>query len=123
VHITSLVAREPTDLLAISSTLRAGLRALTQLQARELGPHGILVNSVLPGHTMTARQTHLAEVEAAKSGKSVDAILEARAAHVPLRRLAEAREIAEVVAFLVSERASYLSGESVLVDGGLSRGV
>jgi 3-oxoacyl-[acyl-carrier protein] reductase len=123
VHITSLVAREPTDLLAISSTLRAGLRALTQLQARELGPHGILVNSVLPGHTMTARQTHLAEIESVKSGKSVEAVLEARASHVPVRRLAEASEIAEVVAFLASERASYVSGESILVDGGLSRGL
>ena len=66
VHVTSLVARDPSEMIAISSTLRTGLRALTQLQARELGPEGILVNSVLPGHTLTSRQTHLAEIKARK---------------------------------------------------------
>jgi 3-oxoacyl-[acyl-carrier protein] reductase len=123
VHVTSLVARDPSDLIAISSTLRTGLRALTQLQARELGPSGVLVNSVLPGHTLTARQTHLAEIEAAKAGASVEEILRKRAEHVPLRRIADPREIGDVIAFLCSERASYLSGESVLVDGAVSRGV
>jgi 3-oxoacyl-[acyl-carrier protein] reductase len=62
VHITSLVAREPSPVLAISSTLRAGIVALTKLQARELAANGVTVNGVLPGHTLTDRQRHLADL-------------------------------------------------------------
>ena len=64
VHNTSLVAKEPNALLPISSTLRAGLMALTRLQALELAPYGITVNGVLPGHTLTDRQLHLADIRA-----------------------------------------------------------
>ena len=64
VHTTSLVAKEPNRLLPISSTLRAGILALTRLQATELAPFGITVNGVLPGHTLTDRQRHLADLRA-----------------------------------------------------------
>src|SRR5689334_10197429 len=72
VHITSLVAKEPSDLLPISSTLRAGLMALTRLQATELAPHGITVNAVLPGNTLTDRQKHLLEITAQKESITED---------------------------------------------------
>ncbi len=122
VHITSLVAKDPSPILPISSTLRAGLNSLTCLQAQELGPHGITVNAVLPGHTLTDRQRHLASIRAQNSGISVEEALKRQAEEVPLRRLAEPDEIAAAIAFLCSERAAYITGTTLLVDGGLSKG-
>lgn len=121
VHISSLVAVEPNTLLPISSTLRSGLRALTRLQATELAADGITVNGVLPGHTFTDRQVHLAELRASKEGISVEEALRRQADQVPMKRLAEAREVAAAVAFLCSRQAGYITGESLLVDGGLTR--
>ncbi|HXH61961.1 MAG TPA: SDR family oxidoreductase [Fimbriimonadaceae bacterium] len=123
VHITSLVARQPHDLLPISSTLRSGLEALTRLQSDELARYGVTVNSVLPGHTMTARQLHLAEIRAERESMSVDEVLAEQGRAIPVGRLAEASEIADVVTFLCSERASYVTGIGVLVDGGIVRSV
>jgi 3-oxoacyl-[acyl-carrier protein] reductase len=90
VHITSLVAMEPSPVLAISSTLRAGLMAYVRLQAARYARSGITVNAVLPGHTRTARQVHLAEVIAQREGISADEALLRRGASTGLGRLAEA---------------------------------
>jgi 3-oxoacyl-[acyl-carrier protein] reductase len=122
VHITSFVAKEPVALLTISSTLRAGLSALTKTLATQYGPDGVTVNAVLPGHTMTDRQLHLAEIRMAEQGISQETYFANVAQEVPLRRVAEPREIGDVVAFLASERASYVTGQSLTVDGGLSKG-
>ena len=121
VHITSLVAKEPSDLLPISSTLRTGIMALTRVQATDLAIHGVTVNSVLPGNTRTARQMHLAEVRAAKEAITQDEALVRQAEAVPMKRLAEPEEIAAAVAFLCSERASYVTGINMLVDGGVTK--
>ncbi|MCH8979232.1 MAG: SDR family oxidoreductase [Armatimonadetes bacterium] len=121
VHITSLVAKQPYDVLPISSTLRAGISALTRLQADELARSGVTVNSVLPGHTMTDRQLHLAEVRAERQGITPEEALKRQAEEVPVGRLADASEIAAAVAFLCSERAAYITGVNLLVDGGLVR--
>lgn len=121
VHITSLVAREPSAMLPISSTLRTGLMSLTRLQATELAPFGITVNAVLPGHTLTDRQTHLAEMRAEREGLSVEEALQKQAESVPVGRLAEADEIAAAVAFLCSDKAGYITGVNLLVDGGLTK--
>ncbi|HSI73616.1 MAG TPA: SDR family NAD(P)-dependent oxidoreductase, partial [Fimbriimonas sp.] len=75
VHVTSLVAKEPNPVLPISSTLRAGLIALTRLQAAELGPMGVTVNSVLPGHTLTDRQRHLAALRAERESITAEEAL------------------------------------------------
>lgn len=120
VHITSLVAKEPSAMLPISSTIRSGLMALTKLQAAEMGPIGVTVNGVLPGHTLTDRQYHLADLSAEKNSTSRDDELAARAAKVPLGRLGRPEEIAAAVAFLCSEPAAYISGVSLLVDGGIT---
>lgn len=122
VHLTSLVAAEPNPLLPISSTLRSGISSLTRLQSDELAPHGVTVNSVLPGHTMTDRQVHLAQVRAEREGIPFQTALSETAKSVPVGRLAEPREIAAAVAFLCSERASYVTGVNLLVDGGIVRG-
>lgn len=123
VHLTSFVAKEPSLILPISSTLRAGLMALTRIQATELAPHGVTVNAVLPGHAMTDRQTHLAEIRAAREGITVQEALERQAQLVPMSRLGRPQEIADAVAFLASDRASYITGVSLLVDGGLVHGL
>jgi 3-oxoacyl-[acyl-carrier protein] reductase len=123
VHVTSLVAKDPEPLLAISSTLRAGLSSAARLQARELGHYGVTVNAVLPGNTETDRQKHLLEIRAKEAGVSYEEARERAAAQVPLKRMARPEEIGDVIAFLCSERASYVSGASLVVDGGLSRGL
>jgi 3-oxoacyl-[acyl-carrier protein] reductase len=122
VHITSFVAKEPVALLTISSTLRAGLSALTKTLATQVGPDGVTVNAVLPGHTLTDRQRHLAELRMAEQGISEEAYFANVAQEVPLRRVADPQEIGDVVAFLASERASYVTGQSLTVDGGLCKG-
>lgn len=122
VHVTSFVAKEPVALLTISSTLRAGLSALTRTLATQYGPNGVTVNAVLPGHTLTDRQRHLAELRMAEQGITEAAYFAQVAQEVAVRRVADPREIGDVVAFLASERASYVTGQSVTVDGGLSKG-
>jgi 3-oxoacyl-[acyl-carrier protein] reductase len=123
VHITSLVAKEPSATLPISSTLRSGLMALTRLQSTELAPKGITVNSVLPGHTLTDRQRHLADIRAEKDGITAEEALARQGSEVPVGRLGTPDEIASAVAFLCSVPAAYISGVNLLVDGGLTRGL
>lgn len=123
VHVTSLVAKDPSPLLTISSTLRVGISSLCKLQAHELGTHGITVNCVLPGHTNTDRQTHLLEIRAKKNQSSVDEERRKETDKIPLRRMANASEIGDVIAFLCSERASYVTGTSIVVDGGSTHSI
>lgn len=123
VHVTSLVAKEPSPLLPISSTLRAGLMAMTRLQALELAPCGVTVNAVLPGHTLTDRQYHLASIRASQLGVTPDEALEMQAEQVPMKRLGKPEEIGASIAFLCSEQAAYITGVNLLVDGGLVKGL
>ena len=123
VHVTSLVAKEPNPLLPISSTLRSGLMALTRLQATELAADGVTVNGVLPGHTLTDRQLHLAEVRSQRGGGTPAEMLAKQASEVPMKRLAEAWEIAAAITFLCGVPAGYITGASLLVDGGLVSGL
>jgi 3-oxoacyl-[acyl-carrier protein] reductase len=123
VHNTSLVAKEPNALLPISSTLRAGLMALTRLQALELAPFGITVNGVLPGHTLTDRQIHLAEIRAARDGITPQQALELQANEVPMKRLGKPEEIAAAITFFCSQPSAYITGTSLLVDGGMTKGL
>ena len=123
VHVSSLAAREPTSLLPISGTLRAGLLALTKLQAAEVAARGVTVNAVLPGPTRTDRQTRLAEVRAAREGMTVEAALVASEAEMPIGRFVEPEEVAAAVAFLCSAPSAAITGQSLLVDGGSVRGL
>ncbi len=122
VHITSLVAKQPYPLLTISSTLRAGLSGLTRTLALETARDGITVNALLPGHVMTDRQLHLAEVKAAATGITPEEHLARQAETIPVGRIGRPEEVGAVIAFLCGQPASYLTGQSLLVDGGLVQG-
>ena len=121
IHITSLVAKAPSDDLTISTTLRTGISALTRTLSNQHAGSGILVNAVLPGNTLTDRQTHLANIRAKAQNITPEQAMAQAEATIPMGRMAEAREIADAVVYLASERASYVTGVSLLVDGGVSQ--
>ncbi len=123
VHITSLYAKEPSSVLAISSTLRAGIMAMTKLQSDAFATFGITVNSVLPGHTLTDRQRHLAEIQSEQQNIPVEEVLKLRGESIPVGRIADPQDIASCVSFLCSKQASFLTGTNLVVDGGTLRGL
>jgi 3-oxoacyl-[acyl-carrier protein] reductase len=122
VHLTSFVAKQPLGLLTISSTLRAGLSALTKAMATEFAPEGVTVNAILPGHFLTDRQIEINELRARAAGVTREAWEQTLLAGIPARRFGRPEELAEVAAFLLSEPAAYLTGTSIQVDGGLVGG-
>jgi len=113
VNITSSTVREPTDNLVLSNAVRPGVIGWAKTVAREVGPKGITVNSIAPGRIDTERIR-----EVYPDGPNEDDLKT-----IPLRRLGTPREIADVVCFLASDRASYVTGSVIQVDGGLTRGL
>jgi 3-oxoacyl-[acyl-carrier protein] reductase len=113
INIESSTVREPADNLALSNAVRPGVIGWAKTLAREIGPDGITINSIAPGRIDTDR---LAEVY--PDGPSEDDLKP-----IPLRRLGRPEEIASVVAFLASDEASYVTGATIPVDGGLTRGI
>ena len=113
VNITSSSVREPIDWLALSNSVRPGVIGWAKTLAREVGPAGVTVNSIAPGRIDTER---LRDVYP-------DGPSEADLAAIPLRRLGEAGEIGDLVCFLASDRAAYITGAVIPVDGGLTRGL
>ena len=113
IAITSTSVKEPIDNLALSSAVRPGLTGWLRTLSRELGPVGVTVNAVAPGRIDTERVR-----EVYPDGPS-----EADLAAIPARRLGATREIGDVVCFLASDRAAYVHGATVVVDGGLTRGL
>jgi len=121
--ITSITTKQPVADLVLSNAVRAAVVGLVKSLANEFGKDGILVNNVGPGFTATDRLKELAKVRASNSGKSEQQIFEGWATDAPLQRLGEPREVAETIVWLASERASYITGQTVLVDGGLYKGL
>ena len=118
VFVTSLAAWEPIPDIATSSVLRPGLHAMTVLLARELGPRGVRVNSVVPGYIMTDRLRSIISARARSRGVSEEEVLESVEKSIGLGRVGRPEEIGWVVAFLVSPLASYVTGAIIPVTGG-----
>src|SRR5208282_4421967 len=122
ITITSITTKQPVADLVLSNAVRAAVVGLVKSLANEFGKDGILVNNVGPGYTATDRLKELAKARSAASGKSEKEISEGWSADAPLKRLGEPREVADAIVWLASERASYVTGQTVLVDGGLYKG-
>lgn len=107
----------------LSNSIRAAVTGFAKTLANEVAPFGITVNNILPGSTRTARVEELARQTAEREGISPDEALGRSIAQIPMRRLGDPREFAAVAAFVASERASYLTGTSIAVDGGWIKGL
>jgi 3-oxoacyl-[acyl-carrier protein] reductase len=121
INITSIAVKQPVDSLMLSNSLRAAVTGFARTLATEVASHGITVNNALPGYTRTDRVEELARASEARGGPSADAVRRAWEGQIPMGRLGEPREFAALVAFLASDRASYITGASIPVDGGWIR--
>jgi 3-oxoacyl-[acyl-carrier protein] reductase len=118
ITITSMSVKQPVDGLILSNSIRAAVTGLARTLANEFGPDGITVNNVCPGYTRTARLEELAGKQQKEKGVTLEQVFEQMAAQVPARRIGTPQEFAALVTFLASERASYINGTSIAVDGG-----
>jgi 3-oxoacyl-[acyl-carrier protein] reductase len=123
INITSIAAKQPIADLVVSSALRPGILGLSRVLATQYAQEGILINSVAPGYFLTDRQKEIGTARAAQKGVSLEEYLTQAAVDIPVRRLGTPEELADVIVFLGSERASYLNGTTISVDGGLMKGL
>jgi len=123
ITLTSISTKQPVSDLVLSNAVRAAVVGLVKSLANEFGKDGILVNNVGPGYTATDRLKGLARVRAAASGKSEQEIYDAWGAEAALKRIGQPNEVAEAIVWLASERASYITGQTMLVDGGSYKGL
>jgi 3-oxoacyl-[acyl-carrier protein] reductase len=117
ITIASSSIKQPIPNLALSNALRAGVWGIAKTMSRELAPQGILVNVVAPGRIDTERIAELDSANAQKSGKTIEDVRKASVASIPLGRLGRPEELANLVVFLASQSASYLTGQAITVDG------
>ena len=117
-NIVSTSVKQPIGHLILSNTARTAVIGLTKTVATEYAGKNIRVNNVLPGSTLTGRITSLAQTRADKAGTTAEAIMDEDAKAIPMGRLGTPQEFANVVAFLASDAASYVTGVSIQVDGG-----
>jgi 3-oxoacyl-[acyl-carrier protein] reductase len=116
--VTSVSAKQPIPNLDLSNTARAGVQGFAKSLANEIGPEGITVNTLLPGYTRTERLKNLAETIQARTGQSYDEVEADWAEDNALKRIGTTEEFAAAVAFLASQRAAYITGVALPVDGG-----
>jgi 3-oxoacyl-[acyl-carrier protein] reductase len=120
-NVTSIAVKQPVDGLMLSNSLRAAVTGLARTLANEVAAEGVTVNNLMPGFTRTERLEELAEhIASERSIPEADAYA-GWEAQVPAGRIGEPREFAALAAFLASERASYITGQSIAVDGGWIR--
>jgi len=121
INILSTSVRMPIDGLGVSNTTRAAMASWARTLANEVAPFGITVNNILPGFTATERLDTLMEIWAAQQGISKEEQIARSKEMIPMKRFGTPREIADVAAFLASPAASYVTGTSILVDGGRTK--
>lgn len=119
--ITSCMAKEPSAGMILSNVARAAVTAFAKTCANEVAMHGITINNLMPGYTMTGRIAELSGQMAGRSGTSAETVIAGWEAQIPAGRLGTPEEFAAVAAFLCSVQAGYVNGTSISVDGGWSR--
>ena len=120
-HVTSLTVKQPIDGLMLSTSLRSAVTGFSRTLANEVAAEGITVNTLLPGFMNTERVVELNQATAAREGVTVEEVDRRVRSQIPMRRIGEPHELAALAAFLASERASYITGQSIAVDGGWIR--
>jgi 3-oxoacyl-[acyl-carrier protein] reductase len=116
--IASSSIRQPIPNLVLSNAFRAGVWGLAKTMSRELAADGILVNVIAPGRVATERIDELDQANATRTGQPIAQVKEASVASIPLGRLGRPEELANLVVFLASGAASYITGQAIMVDGG-----
>jgi len=123
IFITSVAVKQPIDNLIISNTLRAGVTGFAKSISNEYASDGVTINTVCPGYTETERLTSLAEHQSEANNKSIEDIYTGWTQSVPAARLGQPDELAALITFLASDRAAYITGTSIPVDGGYAKGL
>ena len=123
VTVTSSSVKEPIDMLLLSNVMRSGVTSLAKSLSRQLAGEGIRVNNLVPGAINTDRLKGLMETQAARTGEPFKNLWDSRAATVPLGRFGEPDEFGQAGAFLLSDAAAYITGETLIVDGGAMKTV
>ncbi len=121
ITITSSAVKQPVDGLLLSNSVRAAVTGLARTLANEYAAYGITINNVCPGYTRTARLDGLAAAISTRTGTQTEAVFADWTRQIPAGRIGTPEEFAAVVTFLASERASYVNGASIAVDGGMVR--
>lgn len=123
INVSSIAVKQPVEGLLLSNAMRAAVVGLAKTLSRELAPAGILVNNVCPGRIATQRLTMLDRARSDSTGVSVEQVRMSAQQLIPLARYGQPDELAALVAFLASTRASYITGTTILCDGGLHAGL
>ncbi|MGB1447640.1 MAG: SDR family oxidoreductase [Arenicellales bacterium] len=123
VTVTSSSVKEPIDMLLLSNVMRSGVTSLAKSLSQQLAAEGIRVNNLVPGAINTDRLRGLMQTQADRTGVPFEEVSKARAATVPLARFGEAGEFGQAGAFLLSDAAAYITGETLVVDGGAMKTV
>lgn len=118
INISSIAAKQPVNGLMLSNSIRAAVGGFARTLANEVAPHGITVNNMLPGYTRTERVEQLSAATASREGISEGEAVSRWTSEIPMGRLGEPREFGALAAFLASDRASYITAQSIAVDGG-----
>jgi 3-oxoacyl-[acyl-carrier protein] reductase len=122
-NVTSIAVKQPIDGLMLSNSLRAAVTGFARTLANEVAPFNVTVNNLMPGYTRTDRVEELARAAGERAGTSSKEVFGKWEKEIPMGRLGEPREFAALAAFLASDRASYITGSSIAVDGGWIRGL
>lgn len=123
INMTSISVKQPLDGLILSNTVRSAVVGLAKTLSNEMAPYNITVNNVCPGYTQTERVRSLARYLAEKEGTTPEAVIRRWESSVPMGRLGTPEEFGALVAFLASERAGYITGASIHIDGGFYKGI
>lgn len=123
INLVSIAAKQPIEGLILSNSIRASVIGFTKTLSNELAGNNILVNNICPGWILTDRLLSVVQKRAESQGISYESAIENITANIPLGRCGTPEEVANIVVFLASEQASYITGTTIQIDGGLAKGL